>query len=127
MIQILRHGAEGFARLYENENWTVALKNAGPSNCREAVVTLERHNQTDELFLLLSGNAVMMEGTVENETVTGITEKKMESGCIYLIPHGVWHNTWMEPGAKFVIIENADTSYDNTDVIGIGPECRKEI
>lgn len=126
MIQILRHQAEGFSRLYENENWTVAWKTAAPSNCREAVTKLERHNRTDEIFILLSGNAVMMEGSVNAGVVTTLTERRMEQGCIYLIPKGTWHNTWMEPGAVFAMVENADTSYENTDVAEIGNAARKE-
>lgn len=126
MIRILRHQVEGFSRLYENKNWTVAWKTAAPSNSREAVTKLERHNKTDEIFILLSGNAVMMEGNVEAGAVTKLAERRMEQGCIYLIPKGTWHNTWMEPGAVFAMVENADTSYENTDLVEIGKIARQE-
>ncbi len=117
MIKKYGHTVEGFKRIYENENWTVALKNAGESNRRDHVNCLERHNCSDEIFILLTGSAVMMEGEVSNKTVVGIKEEMMELNKLYLIPQGVWHNTYMMEGARFVIIENCDTSYENTDVV----------
>lgn len=126
MIQKLDHKEEGFKRVYENDRWTLALKNAGPANRKEAVKCLECHNETDEIFILLRGNATVMEGLVESGKIKCIYETKMEVHKPYVIHQGCWHNTWMEDGAEFAIIENVETSYDNTDVLEFDQVRREE-
>lgn len=115
-IQCLAHTAEGFRRMYENGQWTVALKNAGPSNRRENVRRLERHLATDEIFILMKGRAGMLEGRMRRDESLAVREMLMRPYEVYVIRRGTWHNTWMDEGAVFAVIENADTSYDNTDV-----------
>ena len=111
------HTGEGFARVHEAEKWTVAQKNAGPSNYRDSVHVLECHHSSDVVFVLLKGHAWMMEGVVKDGRVLEILEEPMSRYEVYLIPRGTWHNTWMEPGAMFVIMENIEVSYDNTEVL----------
>lgn len=127
MIDQIDHPGEGFARVYENSGWTLAMKNACPANGKASVTSLERHNETDEIFILLCGEAVMMEGHVKDNVVVRIEERPMFCHKAYIIPQGVWHNTYMFPGAKFVIVENVDTSYDNTDVLSFGDEVPREV
>ena len=116
-IKVRKFDGGGFSRVYDNERFTVALKNAASENSKGAVKCLERHNETDEIFILLEGRAWMMEAEVADGNITELIEIPMKQHVLYVIPQGVWHNTWMEDGAKFAIIENVETSYDNTDVI----------
>jgi mannose-6-phosphate isomerase-like protein (cupin superfamily) len=51
---------EGMHRVYENEKWTVGIKNWKPANDITGIDMLERHNQTDELFVLLSGSCTLV-------------------------------------------------------------------
>ena len=42
---------EGMQRVFENEKWTVGIKNWKPANDSTGIDCLERHNKTDELFV----------------------------------------------------------------------------
>ena len=44
---------EGMQRVFENEKWTVGIKNWKPANDITGIDCLERHNKTDELFVLV--------------------------------------------------------------------------
>ena len=48
-------GGEGMTRVYENPKWMIGIKNWKPMNDIANINCLERHNETDELFILLSG------------------------------------------------------------------------
>ena len=47
---------EGMQRVFENEKWTVGIKNWKPANDITGIDCLERHNKTDELFVLVEGS-----------------------------------------------------------------------
>lgn len=115
-IQLYTHEKEGFLRKYENSQWCVALKNHAETNGEEAVAHLEKHLYSDEIFILLQGkctiiSAVQKNGELEFEFID------MESGTIYMIPKKLWHNTITYESAKLVVIENSDTSSENSERI----------
>lgn len=117
---------EGMTRVFENEKWTVGIKNWKPANDVTGIDCLERHNQTDELFVLLSGACTLVfanevEGTLEFKSV------KMEMNKVYNIPATLWHNTITQKDTKMVLIEDSNTSMDNSDILDLNPEQIKVV
>ena len=57
MQKILEYAfeGEGMTRVFENAKWMVGIKNWKPMNDIANINCLERHNETDELFILLAG------------------------------------------------------------------------
>ena len=55
-MEILKYAyeGEGLTRVFENEKWMVGIKNWKPANDIANLDNVERHNITDELFILLS-------------------------------------------------------------------------
>ena len=51
---------EGMTRVYENPRWMIGIKNWKPMNDIANINCLERHNETDELFILLSGRCTLL-------------------------------------------------------------------
>ena len=86
--------------------WCVAFLNHGE---RFAASTyIERHNESDEVFALISGEATLLIG--ENRR-----EVRMEFGKIYNVRKGIWHQIVTTPGTRCLIVENADTCMANSD------------
>lgn len=54
-IESFGYTGEGMSRVYENGQWTVGIKNYKPANDKSLFNELERHNETDELFVLTAG------------------------------------------------------------------------
>ena len=61
-MEILKYSfeGEGMKRVFENEKWMVGVKNWKPMNDIANINCLERHNITDELFVLLSGRCTLL-------------------------------------------------------------------
>ncbi len=64
-LDILETGGEGYRRLVNNAKWTLATLNHAGRFDSETPVTLERHNATDETFVLLAGEATLLLGPVQ--------------------------------------------------------------
>lgn len=106
---------EGMKRVYENAKWTVGIKNYKPANDIANIDCIERHNQTDELFVLISGSCVLVSAVEENGGYT-FSALRMETNRVYNIPQSLWHNTITQNDTKMILIEDSSTGMDNSDV-----------
>lgn len=119
-IQSFEMNGEGMQRVYENEKWTVGIKNWKPANDITGTTCLERHNKTDELFVLLNGRCTL----ISAEEVGGelkLEALEMEPFKVYNIPQSLWHNTVTQKDTKMVLIEDVSTGMENSDVIDLTP------
>ncbi len=112
---------EGMQRVFENEKWTVGIKNWKPANDVTGIDCLERHNKTDELFVLVSGSCTLI---YANETDKGYEFEavKMEPNKVYNIPATLWHNTITRKDTKMILIEDSNTSMENSNILSLNPD-----
>ena len=119
-MEILKYAyeGEGLTRVFENEKWTVGIKNWKPMNDIANINCLERHNGTDELFILLKGRCTLL---FANETADGldIQAVEMEPLKVYNIPRTLWHNTVTQKDTKLALIEDSSTGSANSDEIAL--------
>ena len=115
-MEILKYAfeGEGMTRVFENEKWMVGIKNWKPMNDIKNINNLERHNETDELFILLNGQCTLL---YANETADGldIQAVRMEPLKVYNIPRTLWHNTVTQKDTKLALIEDSSTGSANSD------------
>lgn len=127
-MEILQYAfeGEGMTRVFENEKWMVGIKNWKPANDISGIDCLERHNKTDELFVLISGSCTLL---YANETENGldINAVKMEPMKVYSIPCSLWHNTVTKKDTKLILIEDSSTCADNSDVVMLSEEQLKKV
>ena len=114
MITVHTHNAEGFRVMTEYGEWKVGMLryNARFSRLGE----MERHLLTDEVFILISGKATLY---TEAETLA------MESAAVYTVPAGVWHHIVVSEDASVIVVENRNTSIDNTEKKYFAPQEEK--
>ena len=110
-----QYDGEALKRVYENAQWTVGIKNWKPSNDIDLIGNLERHNRTDELFVLLDGCCTLVYATEEGNHLNLVTVDMIPC-TVYQIPPSLWHNTIMTRDAKLLLIENSNTSMENSDL-----------
>lgn len=125
-IESYEFGGEGMNRVYENEKWMVGIKNWKPANDVTGIDCLERHNKTDELFVLIQGQCTLIfanevDGAMKFEAV------KMEPNKVYNIPATLWHNTITQKDTKMILIEDVSTSMENSDIYNLNPEEIKAV
>ena len=127
-MEILKYQfeGEGMTRVFENEKWMVGIKNWKPMNDIANINCLERHNETDELFILLKGRCTLL---FANETENGlkIEAVEMEPPTVYNIPRTLWHNTVTEHDTKLALIEDSSTGSANSDNLDLTPEQIAEV
>lgn len=105
-LDVVSYDGCNYIRGVEFGDWRVAFLNHGE---RFAASTyIERHNESDEVFALISGEATLLIG--ENRR-----EVRMEFGKIYNVRKGTWHQIVTTPGTRCLIVENADTCMANSD------------
>ena len=107
-LEILEYNESGYKGLVSYNGWRVALANPHPRWVDGQITYVERHLKTDEVFVLLSGEAVLYIGEERKRYI-------LEPGKLYCVKKGVWHNMAMAESAKMLIVENDDTCKDNTE------------
>jgi len=114
-IEVKDFSGEGMSRVYENQKWMVGIKNWKPANDISGIDCLERHRETDELFVLLSGQCTLIyaDGNDQNPDIKAL---KMEPFKVYNIPAGLWHNTVTRKDTKMALVEDSATGSHNSDV-----------
>lgn len=105
-IEIFEYDGSDYDRTMSFESWRVAFLNY--SERFDIIDKLERHMLTDEVFILLKGCATLLVG--EN-----MKEYPMENNKLYNVKKGVWHAIKVSQDAKIVVVENNNTSRDNTE------------
>ena len=111
-IEIYDYTGESYKPAMSFGKWRVAYLNDAEVFREENFRELERHNETDEVFILLNGKATLVIG----EEMTRI---EMEPHKIYNIPVGVWHNIFTTEGTSVLIVENEDTGLANSEIKSI--------
>ena len=111
-LDIFENSGDGYSRVVSGSKWTVASLNYAPRFDERNIVDLERHNLTDETFVLLSGSATLIVGDDAERIL-------MEPLKIYNVRAGAWHNIVVSPDARVLVVENADTSKDNTEYLDL--------
>ena len=71
---------------------------------------VERHNQTDEVFVLTNGRGVLF-----IDTDDAIQAIDMQPGVIYNVTRGTWHGVLGTHDASWLIVESSDTTAENSD------------
>lgn len=115
-LQVMDYEGEGYQPLVRYCGWRVALMRNADRLEPERLRQLERHLETDEVFVLLGGcvDLVIRVGDGVNPEVLEVIT--MASQKVYNIRKGVWHTTVMSADACLLIIENSDTDADNSEI-----------
>ena len=111
MIKIKENplGGNGFDAVHNFETWKTAFITAAPQYGRLKV--WKRHLQTDETFILLKGNAVIYTLDEAGNAV----KTPMQAEKLYVVEKATWHHVQVEDNALLFVVENSDTSKDNTE------------
>lgn len=100
---------------YVNEAWLVGIKNYKPASGITQMEILERHNLTDELFIPVAGESILVVAAELDGTLDFYAER-MEISKIYCVGKGEWHNVVMRSDAKLVLVERPDTGMGNSEI-----------
>jgi len=113
LLEVREHLGPGYKPLVDFESWRVAILNFADDLRVENITRMQRHNETDEVFVLLKGCCILFIGEGD-EAVTTIHAQELESGKLYNVRKGVWHHHTLSEDAMVLVVENFDTTYGNS-------------
>ena len=70
---------------------------------------------------MLQGRCILFIGDGDQEPGT-IHAQDMRAGVIYNVKRGVWHSHTLSPDAMVLVVENRDTTYDNSPFCDLSGE-----
>lgn len=108
IIDKYKHQGEGYNPYLITSKWQVAQLNHAPEEELDAIERLDIHHLTDEVFILLDGQAVLIAAEIKEDKIE-YDLQLMKTGITYNIRKEVWHNIAMYPGSKVLIVEDANT------------------
>ena len=113
LIKISEFDGDGYKVTDESQYFKVALMNYSEKYRMENIKYLEKHNNSDEVFVILTGRCILFvaDGIDRPNKIKAIP---MEKGKVYFIKKGVWHTHVFFENTKVFIVENADTSDKNS-------------
>lgn len=109
-IDVCDYEGEGYSHVVDFGAWTAAVINYSPCFAEENIKKMERHNETDEVFILVEGSATLFYGEPDNPQRVQMVKHKF-----YNVRRGMWHNITVSRDARVIIVENADTGTGNSD------------
>ena len=118
LLEIRSYKEEGYKPLVDYGAWRVAVLRYIGELLPENLDKMQRHDETDEVFVLLDGRCILFIGAGE-ETITEIFAQDMEPLKIYNVKRSCWHTHTLSEDAMVLIVENRDTGTVNSPEIDL--------
>jgi len=126
LIEIFNIESEGYHPFLIRDGWQVAQLNYMPQQELQNIFQLDVHLHTDEVFVLLEGEAVLI-GADINRDIISFEACLLQKGITYNIPQGMWHNIAMKPGCKSIIVERSDTHLSDFEHFKLTKEQKSQM
>jgi hypothetical protein len=126
MLDILGYTGEGYKPLVDYGEWRVAFLRYIDDLQPDHINEMERHTETDEVFVLIHGQGILLVGGVENH-VDEIYPNVMEFGKLYNVKRNAWHCILLSRDASVLLVENRNTSRLNSEYTRLTEEQREFI
>ena len=116
LIEIREHHEPDYKPMVDYQSWRVALMNYTADLLPEKINRVQKHTETDEVFVLMKGRCILFIGEGE-ESVTKIHAVDMELYKLYNVKKDVWHSHTFSEDARVLIVENRDTVVENSPFV----------
>ena len=125
-LEIRQYAGEGYRPLIDFGAWRVAILRYFDELLPEHLTHMQRHDETDEVFVLLAGRCILYLGEGADR-VDAIRAIDMEPLKLYNIKRSAWHTRTLSEDATVLIVENCDTVAANSPQVPLEPAQRAEV
>ncbi len=128
LLEVREYAGEGYQPLIDFGAWRVAILRYHPELLPFNITDMQRHDETDEVFVLLMGRCMLFLGDGrEQMRITDIYAVDMEPLKLYNVKRGAWHTHSLSQNATVLIIENVDTTLQNSPKIALSAAQREKL
>jgi hypothetical protein len=126
LLEIREYNGVGYLPLIDYGAWRVAILRFIDELLPQNLGEMQRHDETDEVFVLLAGRCILFIGEGQ-ERVLAIHAQDMEPLKLYNVKRGCWHTHTLTADASVLIVENRDTTTHNSTQIPLDKNQRERI
>ncbi|MBU3144251.1 hypothetical protein KPL50_11960 [Clostridium sp. CF012] len=126
LLEIVEYVGDGYMPVIDYENWRVAILKYCDELLPENITKMQKHNETDEVFVILRGKFILYIGE-GGDVIENIYAKELEPLKIYNVKKATWHTHSLSEDAVVLIIENQNTEFSNSPEIGLTLAQRGQI
>ncbi len=126
LLEIRWHDGTGYKPLVDFQSWRAAILRFEDGLLPGQQTSMERHLETDEVFVLTVGEGTIIVGGNGRE-LGPLTSQQMEIGKLYNIKCNAWHTVSLSREASVVIVENRSTGPENTEYAELSKAQRQWI
>ncbi len=132
LLEILQYTGAGYRPVIDYESWRVAVLNFIDELLPQNITRMQKHRESDEVFVLLRGQCLLYIGEGESdgegkEAITCIKAQKMAPLAIYNIKKDTWHTHTLSKDAMVLIVENRDTTDQNSPQMVLTQNQRMDL
>ena len=116
MVITKKTSMEGFEPIFHTPNFKCDFITQSPQYDFGKVKEMKRHNDSDEVFVLLSGSAVLLtreEGSFE------YAKTPLEYHTAYNVQQGTWHYLAVSEDALVFVSESGTMKKENTESMNV--------
>jgi ureidoglycolate hydrolase len=126
LLDITEYTGEGYQPLIAYGAWRVAILRYIDELLPQNIGKMQRHDNTDEVFVLLKGRCLLFIGA-GTDRVEEILAEDMQPRKLYNVKRGTWHTHTLDQDAMVLIIENDDTGLTNSPEIELTTPQRAQL
>ncbi len=126
LLEVRTHDGPDYKPMIDYQAWRVALMNYTSDLTPDKINRMQKHIETDEVFVLLAGRCILFLGEGA-ETVTNVHAVDMELFKLYNVKKNTWHSHTFSQDARVLIVENRDTVDLNSPFVGLSANQRKRV
>lgn len=114
-VEIFGFPKEDYQPLKDYQSWRVAVLKHCENTELSKINWVQKHMETDEVFVLLDGKCTLILAGCECKPC-GFSAIEMQPHKLYNIKKGYWHNHILNHAGEVLIIENQNTTNDNSPI-----------
>jgi mannose-6-phosphate isomerase-like protein (cupin superfamily) len=88
--------------------------------------TMERHTETDEVFVLTRGRGILLIGGNAPQ-LDGVSSQEMETGVVYNVRRNTWHTILLSRDGSVLIVEQGDTGEGNSEFAALSEAFHHQV
>lgn len=115
-IEVSEYVEEGYKPVVDYKTWRVAVLNYIDELLPSQIKTMQKHDETEEIFVLLSGKCILFSGG-NLDKIGEVDAINLEPLKIYNVKSSVWHTHTLSKGSSVLIVENVDTGDENSPTL----------
>jgi hypothetical protein len=126
VLEVHEYLGEGYQPLVDHGEWRVAMLRYLEKLQPDLIDSMERHKETDEVFVLLKGKGALILGG-SGPQVGCVSLHPMENGKVYNVKKHSWHSILLSRDASVLLVENKDVSPQNSEYAPLTDQQRQAI